>query len=127
MPARCGISIVLILVYCGFRDARLILMMIAQATKKARLPITAIAMDTISPVLSTQTNKIDEQGFSILIKINAYMNITLVDDTIPSQWRIHSGGGGLEHIFLPNAPKNCMKLKEFGHPGAGACVQNYTM
>ena len=27
------------------------------------------------------------------------------------------GGGGSQHTILPNFPKNCMKLKEFGPPG----------
>ena len=41
------------------------------------------------------------------------------------------GGGansprGRQHMILPNFPKNCMKLKEFG-PGGGARVQNFTM
>ena len=31
--------------------------------------------------------------------------------------------GGREHTILPNSPKNCMKLKEFGcRGGGGACV-----
>ena len=37
-----------------------------------------------------------------------------------NQWRINSrGGGGRQLTILPNFPKNCMKLKEFGtrpHP-----------
>ena len=42
------------------------------------------------------------------------------------------GGGansprGSQHTILPKFPKNCMKLKEFGHPGGGACIQNFTM
>ena len=28
-------------------------------------------------------------------------------------------GGGRQHTILPNFPKNCMKLKEFGPPGGG--------
>ena len=28
--------------------------------------------------------------------------------------------GGHQHTILPNFPKNCMKLKEFGPPGGGA-------
>ena len=28
--------------------------------------------------------------------------------------------GGCQHTILPNFPKNCMKLKEFGLPGGGA-------
>ena len=27
--------------------------------------------------------------------------------------------GGRQHTILPNFPKNCMKLKEFGPPGGG--------
>ena len=27
--------------------------------------------------------------------------------------------GGREHAILPNSPKNCMKLKEFGRRGGG--------
>ena len=27
--------------------------------------------------------------------------------------------GGREHTILPNSPKNCMKLKEFGRRGGG--------
>ena len=50
------------------------------------------------------------------------------------QWRIQDfpeeGAptlrGGRQHTILPNFPKNCMKLKEFGPPG-GARVQNFTM
>ena len=30
------------------------------------------------------------------------------------------GGGGRQHTILPNFPKNCMKLKEFGPRGGGA-------
>ena len=43
--------------------------------------------------------------------------------TIVFQWRISSRrgrqlpGGGRQHTNLPNFPKNCMKLKEFGPPG----------
>ena len=33
--------------------------------------------------------------------------------------------GGRQHTILPNFPKNCMKLKEFGPRGAR--VQNFTM
>ena len=29
----------------------------------------------------------------------------------------NSPGGGRQHTILPNFPKNCMKLKEFGCPG----------
>ena len=51
------------------------------------------------------------------------------------QWRIQDfpeeGAatlqGGRQHTILPNFPKNCMKLKEFGPPGGGARVQNFTM
>ena len=40
-----------------------------------------------------------------------------------AQWRIQWRGeganprGGRRHMILPNFPKNCMKLKEFGSPG----------
>ena len=43
------------------------------------------------------------------------------------QWRIQDfpevraltlQGGGRQHTILPNSPKNCMKLKEFGPLGA---------
>ena len=29
-------------------------------------------------------------------------------------------GEGRQHTILPYFPENCMKLKEFGHPGGGA-------
>ena len=29
--------------------------------------------------------------------------------------------GGCQHTILPNFPKNCMKLKEFGPLGGGTC------
>ena len=35
------------------------------------------------------------------------------------------GGGGRQHTILPNFPKNCMKLKEFGPPGGGARPKFY--
>ena len=43
------------------------------------------------------------------------------------QWRIQDFpeegaptlGGGRQHTILPNFPKKCMKLKEFGPPGGG--------
>ena len=38
----------------------------------------------------------------------------------------NSRGGGRQHTILPNFPKNCMKLKEFGSPG-GPRIQNFTM
>ena len=34
--------------------------------------------------------------------------------------------GGCQHTILPNFPKNCMKLKEFG-PRGGARIQKFTM
>ena len=34
------------------------------------------------------------------------------------------GGGGRQHTILPNFPKNCMKLKEFG-PRGGARPKFY--
>ena len=34
-------------------------------------------------------------------------------------------GGGRQHTILPNFPKNCMKLKEFGPPGGGARPKFY--
>ena len=37
------------------------------------------------------------------------------------------GGGGRQHTILPKFPKNCMKLKEFGPPGGGGRVQNFTL
>ena len=44
-----------------------------------------------------------------------------------NQWRIQdfpeegapTPQGGRQHTILPNFPKNCMKLKEFGPPGGG--------
>ena len=53
-----------------------------------------------------------------------YFTTFLIDDTVEN---VHAkisvkivqklrGGGGL---ILPNSPKNCMKLKEFGHGGGG--------
>ena len=33
--------------------------------------------------------------------------------------------GGRQHTILPNFPKNCMKLKEFGPPGEGARPKFY--
>ena len=33
--------------------------------------------------------------------------------------------GGRQHTILPNFPKNCMKLKEFGPPGGGARPKCY--
>ena len=43
------------------------------------------------------------------------------------QWRIQDfPEGGREPsrggVNTPNFPENCMKLKEFGRPGGGACV-----
>ena len=42
-------------------------------------------------------------------------------------WRIHTSGGcrisprwGVQHTILPNFPKNCIKLKEFGPRGTHA-------
>ena len=51
----------------------------------------------------------------------------------PLQWRIQDfpeeGAptlqGGCQHTILPNFPKNCMKLKEFGPPGGGARPKFY--
>ena len=36
------------------------------------------------------------------------------------QWRIQDFPGG--GVNTPNFPENCMKSKEFGRPGGGACV-----
>ena len=49
------------------------------------------------------------------------------EDSLCSQWRIQDfpeegapTPRGCQHTILPNFPKNCMKLKEFGPPGRGA-------
>ena len=46
------------------------------------------------------------------------------------QWRIQdfpeegapTPRGGRQHTFLPNFPKNCIKLKEFGPPGGASKI-----
>ena len=43
---------------------------------------------------------------------------TVADLGFPRGGGVNSpGGGGRQHTILPNFPKNCMKLKEFGPPG----------
>ena len=59
-------------------------------------------------------------------KISSVVDKTSVD--YQYQWRIQDfpevgrqlseGRGGCQHNILPNFPKNCMKLKEFGPPGS---------
>ena len=52
---------------------------------------------------------------------------------IETQWRIQdfpeegapTPQGGRQHTILPNFPKNCMKLKEFGPQGGGARPKFY--
>ena len=45
-------------------------------------------------------------------------DITVADPGFPRGGGANSKGGR-QHTILPNFPKNCMKLKEFG-PGGGA-------
>ena len=51
----------------------------------------------------------------------------VADLGFPEGGGANSPGAGRKHTILPNFSKNCMKLKEFGPPGEGACVQNFTM
>ena len=52
------------------------------------------------------------------------MELLLVTDLYIVQWRIQDfpkvgapALGGRQHMILPNFPKSCMKLKEFGPLG----------
>ena len=57
--------------------------------------------------------------------IDGHFDFMFLSEVYRSQWRIQDfrrGGGanspgGRQHTILPNFPKNCMKLKEFGPPG----------
>ena len=41
----------------------------------------------------------------------------MADPGFPRGGGANSPGGGHQHAILPNFPKNCMNLKEFGPPG----------
>ena len=49
------------------------------------------------------------------------------DSEFPPGGGVNPVGWGPEHTICQILPKNCMKMKEFGRPGVGACVQNFTM
>ena len=61
----------------------------------------------------------------LLFKLLGNM-LSVADPGFPRGEGANSPGGGRQHTILPNFPKNCMKLKEFG-PSGGARVQNFTM
>ena len=72
-----------------------------------------------------------------LINVSFHQHkLSLINDMVKldsSQWRIQDfpeeGAptlqGGRQHTILPNFPKNCIKLKEFGPPGGGARPKFY--
>ena len=43
----------------------------------------------------------------------------MTDPGFPQGGGVNPPRGGREHAILPNSPKNCMKLKEFGRRGGG--------
>ena len=43
--------------------------------------------------------------------------LTVADPGFPRGGAPTPRGGGRQHMILPNFPKNCMKLKEFGSGG----------
>ena len=47
------------------------------------------------------------------------MTLSVADPGFPRGGDANSPGGGRQHMILPNVPKNCMKLKEFGPRGGG--------
>ena len=48
-----------------------------------------------------------------------YYHDTVTDPGFPQGGGVNPPRGGREHAILPNSPKNCMKLKEFGRRGGG--------
>ena len=66
--------------------------------------------------------------YRLSLKLIVSSNVDYASE-IPFQWRIqdfHEVGTptllGATNIILPNFPKNCMKLKEFGPGGVEVCV-----
>ena len=58
------------------------------------------------------------QLHSIFLKFISY-SFTVADPGFPLGGGTSPRGGGAQHTILPNFPKNCMKLKEFGPCGEG--------
>ena len=77
-------------------------------------PLVFVALDGIN---------IMSLSFLILLRV-------LCADSVADPGFSRGGGanspGGHQHTILPNFPKNCMKLKEFGPRGV-ARIQNFTM
>ena len=48
-----------------------------------------------------------------------YHHWSVTDLGFPQGGGVNPPRGGREHTILPNSPKNCMKLKEFGRRGGG--------
>ena len=46
-------------------------------------------------------------------------HLSVTDPGFPQGGGVNPPRGGREHAILPNSPKNCMKLKEFGRRGGG--------
>ena len=72
----------------------------------------------LNAYIHTLTTHTDTESPSTPLVLHAYIPVT--DPGFPQ-----GGGGrepskgGREHTILPNSPKNCMKLKEFGRRGGG--------
>ena len=68
----------------------------------------------------------EHPGSATGLNLDLRQHYTVADPGFPRGGGANSPGGR-QHMILPKFPKNCMKLKEFGPPGGGARVQNFTM
>ena len=68
------------------------------------------------------------QGYTLgTLRNNQHKESAVAEPRFPQGEGPNSPGEGCQHIILPNFPKNCMQVKEFG-PGEGeGSVQNFTM
>ena len=85
--------------------------------------------------LSKQVIDTAVEFFRLLDECKIKLGVKLVPLSL--MWKISGGSrisprrgrqlprGGRQHTILPNFPKNCMKLKEFGPPGGGARPKFY--
>ena len=97
-------------IYVIFKQSKRYVEELTFVTLEMKLWLSCLSLE------SATDNWIELKRIKSLKYISAYYR---GGSRIPRR-RGRQSSGGRQHTILPNFPKNCMKLKEFGPPGGGA-------
>ena len=80
--------------------------------------------EEIRPIEILQEDMEEEDNHSLIEQFisdarEKHQSKSVTDPGFPQGGGVNPPRGGCEHTILPNSPKNCMKLKEFGRRGGG--------